>query len=327
MSHRTVSPAAERTARARLVIVLLTLALLLTAAACEAEPEVGDDGTTTEITDAEAVDTVGDGEVEQVESTAEDMGEWPTPPPLAEAPGERPTSSDRGDFTTRYVRPSNPNFAEVERVFREARILEDIAGNLNRTFSLPHDVPIDFRECGEPNAFYDPQAKSIHMCYEFVALVAQLNLRYGATKEEAVQGIKGALYFTFYHEIGHALVDVLDLPVPGQQEELADELSAFVLTHKGDAEGEALVLNGAKFWLLLADARKRTGEANSPWDEHLTDEQRFYNLTCFLYGSNPSKFAHLVPSMLPPPRAAKCPSDYSRLVKGWVHALGPYLKG
>ncbi|HEX5707989.1 MAG TPA: DUF4344 domain-containing metallopeptidase [Pyrinomonadaceae bacterium] len=326
MSHRRLSPSAKFS-RARLYVILLTLFALFSFPACEPTPETGEDGGSTEITDAEAVDTGDAGEVEQIEPTAEDMGEWPTPPPpRTQSPTSRPDASDRGDFIARYVPVSNPNFAEVERVFREARILEDIAGDLNQTFSLPHDVPINFRECGEPNAFYDPTAKEIHMCYEFVALIAQLNMRYGASREEAVEGIKGALYFTFYHEIGHALVDVLDLPVTGQQEELADELSAFVLTHKRNVEGETLVLNGAKFWLLLADARKKSGEGNSPWDEHLSDEQRFYNLTCFLYGSNPSKFGHLVPSMLPPPRAAKCPADYSRLVKGWVHALGPFLK-
>ena len=57
MSQRTL-PRASRRKRARLVAVLLSLAVLLSAAACEAEPEVTDDGTTTEVTDAEAVDTV-----------------------------------------------------------------------------------------------------------------------------------------------------------------------------------------------------------------------------------------------------------------------------
>ncbi len=323
MTDKPISPS-TRAARTRFALILLTLSLLLALPACEPDADSGGEGST-EITDAEAFEP---GEVEQIEPAVEDMEEWPTPPPArTQTPGQRPgTSIDRGDFVARYVPTSNPNFAEVERVFREARILEEIAGHLNQTFSLPHDVPIDFRECGEPNAFYDPEAKQIHMCYEFVALIAQLNVQYGGSRAEATEGIKGALYFTFYHEIGHALVDVLDLPVTGQQEELADELSAFVLTHGGNEEGERLVLNGAKFWLLLAAARRKAGEANSPWDEHLSDEQRFFNLTCFLYGSSPSKFSYLVPSMLPPPRAAKCPSDYSRLVKGWVHALGPHLK-
>lgn len=326
MPEKSNSPTL-RSPHLRLAAVFLTLTILFAFPSC-GEPEYsdsGDESGTTEITDG---GPVGPDEGQDVEPTVDDMEEWPTPPPpVTSGPNTgRGSSPDRGDFVPRYLPPTNPDFAEVERIFREARILEEIAGDLNRNFSLPHDVPIDFMECGEANAFYDPSAKQIHMCYEFVALIAQLNVQYGASREEAGQGIKGALYFTFYHEIGHALVDVLDLPVTGQQEELADELSAFVLTNSGGEEGELLVLNGAKFWLILADARKKAGSSNIPWDEHLTDEQRFYNLTCFLYGSNPSKFSYLVPQMLPQQRAAKCPRDYARLVKGWVHALGPFLK-
>jgi hypothetical protein len=87
-----------------------------------------------------------------------------------------------------------------------------------------------------------------------------------------------------------------------------------------------MALNGAHFWYLLAQRNRQMGVGQAYWDEHSTSEQRFFNSICWLYGSNPQKYGGLVNTVLPAGRAAKCPNEYRRFVKGWRNALWPFIK-
>lgn len=51
----------------------------------------------------------------------------------------------------------------------ETRILEDIAAYLGETFDWDEVPTVTGAECGEPNAFYDPETIELTMCYEFIA--------------------------------------------------------------------------------------------------------------------------------------------------------------
>jgi len=63
------------------------------------------------------------------------------------------------------------------------------------------------------------------------------------------------------------------------------------------------------------------------WGEHSLSEQRFYNILCLVYGSNPEKFNFLVEDGdLPEERAEICPSEYERKVNSWDTLLSPYWK-
>lgn len=53
----------------------------------------------------------------------------------------------------------------------------------------------------------------------------------------------------FYHEVGHALVDVLELPITGKEEDAVDQLSTYVLVEDADG-GEVAALDGAVAFLL-----------------------------------------------------------------------------
>ena len=96
---------------------------------------------------------------------------------------------------------------------------------------MPHDVTIFFYECGFANAYYDPNAKEIVICYELVEDYYSKN--YWAYNESA--GIENVNYYTLnvvdyvlFHEVGHALVDIYDLPITGMEEDAVDQFSAYV---------------------------------------------------------------------------------------------------
>lgn len=240
---------------------------------------------------------------------------------------------DAGNFVVKYEPTENEDYQELEAIFKETRMLEDTVHELNEVFALPSQVPVVFRECGDVNAFYDPEAREISLCYELVEYYAGMFLSEDQTEEEAAEGgeaVAGATLFTFFHEMGHALIDLYDLPVTGREEDAVDQLATMILLEGGD-EGETAALNGA--WSFLSEEEEdededSEGEELAFWDEHSLDEQRFYNIVCWSYGKNPEAFQELVDDeTLPENRAERCPAEYDRMSRSWDALLDPYVKG
>ncbi|HVG06609.1 MAG TPA: DUF4344 domain-containing metallopeptidase [Thermoanaerobaculia bacterium] len=245
---------------------------------------------------------------------------------------------DTGNFVVRYEKTENGDYQELEAIFREVRLLEDTVKELNGVFALPSQVPVVFRECGDVNAFYDPETQEISLCWELVESYAEMFLSEDQTEEEAEEGgeaVAGATLFTFFHELGHALIDLYDLPVTGREEDAVDQLATMILLEGGE-DGEMAALNGA--WSFLTEeeeAEEETEEEEEEeeeeelafWDEHSLDEQRFYNIVCWSYGKNPEGFQYLVDDeTLPEGRAERCPAEYDRMSRSWDALLDPYVK-
>ncbi len=233
---------------------------------------------------------------------------------------------DSGDFQVIYARRSGAEYQEWEEVFKETQLLEATVAELNGVFTLPADVPVVLRECGEVNAFYDPETREISLCYEMIEDLAGVYFTEDQTDKEAEEAgtaVANALMFTLYHELGHALIDLYDLPVTGREEDAVDQLATMILLEGGD-EGEDAAIDGANSF--LSDEETEI-EDLSFWDEHSLDDQRFYNILCWIYGKNPEDYEYLVEDeTLPADRAQRCPGEYQRMSKSWDALLTPYVK-
>lgn len=232
---------------------------------------------------------------------------------------------DSGDFQVRYGKRS-AEYREWEEVFKETRLLEVTAEELNGVFALPVNVPVVLRECGEVNAFYDPETREISLCYEMIEDLAAVYFTEDQTDEEAEEAgtsVANALMFTFYHELGHALIDLYDLPITGREEDAVDQLATMILLEGGD-EGEDAAIDGANSFVSEEETEI---EDLSFWDEHSLDDQRFYNILCWIYGKNPEDYEYLVEDeTLPADRAERCPGEYQRMSRSWDALLTPYVK-
>ena len=257
----------------------------------------------------------------------------PAPPPastpLAPAP-KRP--GDRGDFKVVYGTVKNPDFKELQQIFKDTALFEETVKALNETLALPADVTVTLRECGEVNAFYEPDSRRISMCYELVSAFTEMFLAGAETEEEAEAAgvsVAGATLFIFFHETGHALIDLLDLPITGREEDAVDQLATLILLEAGE-DGENAALDGASSFLSGEEEGSEDEEGFDDlafWDEHSLDEQRFYNIVCWLYGKDPEGYAYLVEDeTLPEARAESCPGEYERMSKAWETLLEPYVK-
>ena len=231
---------------------------------------------------------------------------------------------DEGDFIVEHLELKNARFADIDRRIKEDKLLEKAADKLNRALVLPRDIKLRTKDCGEPNAFYDEKDFSVTVCYELTEHFYKIFIT-GNSEQKAYEKMLDAVRFSFLHEVGHALIDAYDLPITGNEEDAADRCSAFInLTELGD--------DGAKAMLAAADAFAVESKTGAPEkrilaDEHLLQEQRFYNTLCMLYGSDSGKYEYLVnENYLPKSRAEKCPAEYERNVESWENLLAPWRK-
>jgi hypothetical protein len=145
------------------------------------------------------------------------------------------------------------------------------------------------------------------------------------TDEEVASKAVAALVFTFYHELGHALVDIYDLPVTGKEEDAVDQLATVMLLETWEGEDSELAILSSAEWFDL-DASEDEDEPNMA-DEHSLDQQRYYNLVCWIYGSDTDYFSDVVDDwQLPPARAERCASEYARMSTSWDALLAPHLR-
>ncbi len=141
-----------------------------------------------------------------------------------------------------------------------------------------------------------------------------------AADEDVTAFVEANLLGIFYHELGHALIDILDLPIFGQEEDAADVASIFLIDAFYDEEtAVSLAYDTAFGFLGEAD---EVGDDVAWWDNHGPDLQRYYNLVCLFYGANPDEREDVAQDLgLPEERADYCPDEYDQAAASWGGAL------
>lgn len=232
---------------------------------------------------------------------------------------------DEGDFTVNHIAVTNPKYIEIDRQVRNEKLLEKAADQLNRALVLPHDIELRTKDCGEVNAFYDPNDPSVTVCYELMEHFYKVFRSGGASSEKAYDKMFDAVRFVFLHEVGHALIDTYKLPVTGNEEDAADRCSAYVNLEELGDDGVKAVFAAAEAFQI--ESKQGPADRRDMADEHLLQEQRFYNSLCMIYGSNPSKYSNIfTEGYLPKERAVRCESEYQRTSDSWRNLLAPWRK-
>jgi hypothetical protein len=233
--------------------------------------------------------------------------------------------NDEGDFIVEHIAVENARYAEIDRQVKNEKLLEKAASKLNRALILPTDLTLRAKDCNEINAFYNPNDQSVTVCYELMEHFFKVFKSDGYDDQKAYDKMFDAVQFVFLHEIGHALIDVYKLPITANEEDAADRCSSYINLEELGEEGVNSVLAAAAAFQI--ESKMRTPDARNMADEHLLQEQRFYNSLCMIYGSNPSQYATIVTDgYLPKERAVRCPTEYQRTVESWVKLLGEWRK-
>ena len=224
-------------------------------------------------------------------------------------------------FRVSYADSTNPLHQQFAAILKEVKLYEQIATALNATIRLPRTIDIQLVDCGTVNAFYDPNNSRLIMCWELMSYFAEMFKPVAKDTDELGNAILGATIFAFFHEAGHGLIHQLKLPAVGRQEDAVDQFATLILIAGGD-ESVAMALSGA-YWFQL---QSQQGHETPFYDEHAFDAQRFYNILCLIYGSDPQKYADFVSSgTLPEMRARRCPQEFAEIKEAWDQLLKPHL--
>jgi hypothetical protein len=249
---------------------------------------------------------------------------WPavvSTPVKAQALSDFPTNSN---ITVDYVEPRDARFQGVYERVKKRQVLEELAQFLS-PLRLPHTLRLKTKQCGVVNAFYDPSEWSLNICYELILdgeeSAPQTTTKEGITRDQA---IVGNFVDTTLHELGHAMFDILEIPVLGREEDAADQFSGFLMLQFGKDVARTGIKGAAYYYIVSASRR---GTRPYPfYNEHGTDEQRMYNYLCLGYGGEPAAFQDFVDmGLLPKARAADCAREYARAKAAFAISVLPHI--
>lgn len=148
---------------------------------------------------------------------------------------------------------------------------------VTKLLRLEHHGPIAIliKECGKGSASYVPGSPPyIKICYQFIDKVNSYENQPSGTLNQQVNTM---LVFTTLHEIAHALIDQLDLQLPGNEEDRADQFALLFLTVLDLDKATALVKGPIQFF--TQNDRYYESRKN---DVHSSDIDRANNAVCML---------------------------------------------
>lgn len=119
----------------------------------------------------------------------------------------------------------------------------------------------------------------------------------------------------FYHELGHAVIDLMQVPIFGQEEDAADVMSVLLISWLFEEDAAQDIAYDSAFGYI----NDPSGVEEVPyWDLHGPDEQRYFNHVCLFYGANPDDRDDLAKDLgLPDERAETCPEEYEQAANSW----------
>ncbi len=236
--------------------------------------------------------------------------------------GSAKTEPNRIDIA--YVEPESADNQPVYKLLKQHRVLEKIRELLS-PLRLPHRLLLQTSDCGISNAWSNEDGVTV--CYEYVNDIWK-----NAPEQPTPSGIApidtviGPLLDVFLHESGHAIFASLQTPLFGREEDAADQFSTYMMLKFDRDEARRLILGSAYQYKGDLASPTITIRQQKFANEHGTPAQRFFNLLCTAYGSDPNLFADVVEEgFLPEDRAVGCKREYTQLSHAFGALIGPHI--
>jgi hypothetical protein len=146
-------------------------------------------------------------------------------------------------------------------------------------------------------------------------------------RQAIAEFVAGNMLFVVLHEMAHAAISELGLPVLGREEDAADSYAATRLIRIKSAVSNRVLTEAAKGWFMADRRDRKEGHPLPFYDEHGLNQVRAYEIVCLMVGSNKDEFKDLAKeTKLPEERQDGCAKDYSRAANSWSQALKDHLR-
>ena len=147
-------------------------------------------------------------------------------------------------------------------------------------------------------------------------------------RQDRIEFVIGNIFFVALHELGHAVVSELKVPVLGREEDTADVFAiGAALRIIANEFAHRILVGAARGWFRSARRGKKDGETPRYYQRHGLDEQRAYHIVCLMVGHDPVRFKDLADEhKLPEDRRQSCGWDYETGAWSWHRAMAPHLR-
>lgn len=163
------------------------------------------------------------------------------------------------------------------------------------------------------------------LCCLFFA--SPTNAAQGQTINDGDAFVDANLQHILQHEVGHALIELLALPVLSQEEDAADLYATMdVLDNFDEAEARQILTYAVIANLKMAQEAGNP-DINDYYGEHDLDIQRAYRIVCLGFGTDSDAFTKMADRFtMPDDRREGCIDDAARAWESWDQVLAPHMR-
>jgi transcriptional regulator with XRE-family HTH domain len=145
---------------------------------------------------------------------------------------------------------------------------------------------------------------------------------------DLIEFVTGNMLFVGFHELGHAIIQELGLPVLGREEDAADSFATLAMLKIGTDFSDRVLVQAARGWFLMDRRDRKEHDMLLFYDEHGLDKQRAYQIVCLMVGFDEDRFEELADWVqMPAARQDTCAGDFSNAQFSWKAELKPHLRG
>jgi hypothetical protein len=226
-----------------------------------------------------------------------------------------------------YEPPADQKFAPIYQALAKRRVLERLQEFLS-PLRLPKVQVVRVAQCGTDKVRYQ-SGGPVTICFELVQKIINIATENAADQHEWERITYGTFVEAALHNLAYAVVDQLDVPVWGREDDAADRMAALIMMQFGDEVASMTIKGTAKFFEYSNQTWTGADFASvlSP------EAQRFYNYLCIAFGGDPITFGYLVsktlplgPSLLPIDRARGCSREYEQVRHAFDQRIMPYVE-
>jgi len=223
-----------------------------------------------------------------------------------------------------YEIPKEAKYKYIYDALKKRRTLEELRILLS-ALRLPRQLVLRLKGCdGKIDASYEDGVVSF--CYEYIEYLQRhapsISTPGGLAPADA---IFSATFDTFLHEVGHAVFDMLEVPVFGREEDAADYFSAYILLQFAPGDARRFIQGVAFIYASEAKVTlEKVPEIKEFAGEHGLPAQRYFNVLCIAYGSDSKLYEKAITrGGLPKERAAGCDDEYKMLQRAFRKLIQP----
>jgi hypothetical protein len=143
-----------------------------------------------------------------------------------------------------------------------------------------------------------------------------------------VEFVVGNVLFVATHEMGHALLSEMKLPVLGGEEQAADDFAILTALKHGERDfSDRILIEAAKGWFVSGRRDKKRSHPPTIMSGMALDLRRGYRIVCLMIGADPVKFKALAEETMLPKIGSGPAGTYIDMMRHNTRLIANALKG